>query len=93
MENIRKNAIMSHIRVNKDTEYDWSIDFGVYALNLSTMQFENTSYITKNALIVINIYNNMADFSEDIAEEAKSNNATFILYSENHFVVGYVKEP
>lgn len=83
--------ILSKIVKPCDCEIDWMIDFSVYGLNLSTMQFENTTFIPANTLIAVNIFHNIADYSEEIAEEAKEKNADFLLYSDNHFVVGYVK--
>ena len=83
--------ILSKIIKPCDCEIDWMIDFSVYGLNLSTMQFENTTFIPANTLIAVNIFHNIADYSEEIAEEAKEKNADFLLYSDNHFVVGYVK--
>lgn len=83
--------ILTKIVKTRDEEIDWSIDFSVYGLNLSTMQFENTSFIPANTLIAVNLYHNSADYSEEIADEAKAKEADFLLYTENHFVVGYVK--
>ena len=83
--------ILTKIVKTKDEEIDWAVEYSVLGLNLSTMQFENVSYIPANTLIALNIYYNSADYSEDIAEEAKLKNADFLIYSINHFVVGYVK--
>ena len=77
---------------DKPTEIEWVIDYSVLALNLSTMQFENTSMIGPKSKISLNTNHNSADHSEDIAEIAKKNNATFILYDFNHWCVGFVKE-
>lgn len=85
------NNVLTKIVKPFDCEVDWYFEFSVYGLNLSTMQFECTSYIPANTLIAVNIFHNIADFSEDIAEEAKAKEADFLLYSDNHFVVGYVK--
>lgn len=85
------NNILTKIVKPCDCEIDWMIEFSVYGLNLSTMQFENTSYIPANTLIAVNIFHNIADYSEEIADEAKEKNADYLLYCDNHFVVGYVK--
>ena len=84
------NNILSKIVKPRDCEIDWVTEFSVYGLNLSTMQFENTTFIPANTLIAVNIFHNIADNSEEIADEAKEKNADFLLYSDNHFVVGYV---
>lgn len=86
------NKILNYRKYEKDIEIDWSFDFYVLALNTSTMQFENVSYITAGATMALNIYNNSADYSEEIADEARKVNADFILYTfEGHWCVGYVK--
>ena len=77
---------------DKPTEIDWATDCSVLALNLSTMQFETTSMIGPKSKISLNTYLNAADYSEDIAEIAKKNNATFILYTFSHWCVGFVEE-
>ena len=77
---------------DKPTEIDWVIDYSVFALNLSTMQFENTSMIGPKSKISLNTNHNNADHSEDIAEMAKKINATFILYDFSHWCVGFVEE-
>lgn len=86
------NKILNYRKYEKDTEIDWSFDFSVLGLNTSTMQFENVSYITAGATMALNIYNNSADYSEEVADEARKVNADFILYTfDGHWVVGYVK--
>ena len=77
---------------DKPTEIEWVIDYSVLALNLSTMQFENTSMIGTKSKISLNTNHNSADHSEDIAEMAKKANATFILYDFSHWCVGFVEE-
>ena len=77
---------------DKPTEIDWVIDYSVLALNLSTMQFENTSMIGPKSNISLNTNHNNADHSEDIAEMAKKINATFILYDFSHWCAGFVEE-
>ena len=77
---------------DKPTEIEWVIDYSVLALNLSTMQFENTSMIGPKSKISLNTNHNSADHSEDIAEIAKKNNATFILYDFSHWCIGFVEE-
>ena len=78
---------------DKPTEIEWVIDYSVLALNLSTMQFENTSMIgPKSKISLLNTYHNSADHSEDIAEMAKKANATFLLYDFSHWCVGFVEE-
>lgn len=77
---------------DEPTEIEWVIDYSVLALNLSTMQFENTSMIGPKSKISLNTNHNSADHSEDITEMAKKVNATFILYDFNHWCVGFVKE-
>lgn len=77
---------------DKPTEIDWVIDYSVLALNLSTMQFENTSMIGPKSKISLNTNHNNADHSEDIAEMAKKINATFILYDFSHWCAGFVEE-
>ena len=85
------NNILVKIVKPFDCEIDWNVEFSVYGLNLSTMQFENVSYIPAYTLIALNIFGNSADYSEEIADIAKEKEADFLLYTENHFVVGYVK--
>lgn len=77
---------------DKPTEIEWVIDYSVLALNLSTMQFENTSMIGPKSKISLNTNHNSADHSEDVAEMAKKINATFILYDFSHWCVGFVEE-
>ena len=77
---------------DKPTEIDWATDYSVLALNLSTMQFENTSMIGSKSKISLNTNHNSADHSEDIAEMAKKANATFLLYGFSHWCVGFVEE-
>ena len=77
---------------DEPTEIEWVIDYSVLALNLSTMQFENTSMIGPKSKISLNTNHNNADHSEDIAEMAKKVNATFILYDFSHWCVGFVEE-
>ena len=84
--------ILNNLIYNKPTEIDWMTELKVYALNLSTMQFENTSMIGPKSKISLNIYFNSADYSEDVAEMAKKSNATFLLYTEDHWCVGFVEE-
>ena len=76
----------------KPTEIDWATDYSVLALNLSTMQFENTSMIGSKSKISLNTSHNSADYSEDIAEMAKKANATFILYDFSQWCVGFAEE-
>lgn len=83
--------ILTKIVKTKDEEIDWAVEYSVLGLNLSTMQFENVSYIPSNTLIALNFFGNSADYSEEIADIAKEKEADFLLYTENHFVVGYVK--
>ena len=84
--------ILNYRNFDKPTEIDWLTELKVYALNLSTMQFENTSMIGPKSKISLNIYCNSADYSEDVAEMAKKANATFLLYTEDHWCVGFVEE-
>lgn len=78
---------------DKPTEIDWATYYSVLALNLSTMQFENTSMIgPKSKISLLNTYHNSADHSEDITEMAKKVNATFLLYDFSHWCVGFVRE-
>ena len=77
---------------DKPTEIEWVIDYSVLALNLSTMQFENTSMIGPKSKISLNTNHNSADHSEDIAEMAKKINATFILDDFSHWCIGFVEE-
>lgn len=77
---------------DKPIEIEWVIDYSVLALNLSTMQFENTSMIGTKSKISLNTNHNSADHSEDVAEMAKKINATFILYDFSHWCVGFVEE-
>lgn len=84
--------ILNYRNFDKPTEIDWATDYSVLALNLSTMQFENTSMIGPKSKISLNIYLNSADHSEDVAEMAKKANATFLLYTYNHWCVGFVEE-
>ena len=83
--------ILYHREYKGYVEIDWA-KLDVLALNLSTMQFENVSGFDGRTLISLNIYNNSADFSEDIAEKAKEFNATFLLYTYDHWCVGFVEE-
>lgn len=85
------NNILTKIVKPFDCEVDWGVEFSLNGLNLSTMQFENTSYIPAYTLIAVNIFHNIADYSEEIADEAKEKNADYLLYNDNHFVAGYVK--
>lgn len=77
---------------DKPTEIDWATDYSVLALNLSTMQFENTSMIGLKSKISLSTNHNSADHSEDIAEMAKKANATFLLYDFSHWCIGFVEE-
>ena len=84
--------ILNYRNFDKPIEIDWATDYSVLALNLSTMQFENTSMIGPKSKISLNTCFNSADHSEDIAEMAKKANATFILYDFSHWCVGFVEE-
>lgn len=86
MDNVSK---FNHREFNKGTEFDWQTELHVNGMNLHTMQYENTSWLNKGAKMVLNIYQDMADNSEYIAEEAKQNHADFILFRDN-WCVGYV---
>lgn len=86
-----KKNVLSHRTLDRDTEIDWGFDYSILGLNLSTMQFENVSYITKGATIALNIYYNTADYSEEVADEGKRVGADYLLYTRDHFVVGFVK--
>ena len=77
---------------DKPIEIDWATNYSVLALNLSTMQFENTSMIGTKSKISLNTNHNSADYSEDVAEMAKKANATFLLYDFSHWCVGFVEE-
>ena len=91
--NIKNKQIMiSQFTKSKPTEIDWATEYSVLALNLSTMQFENTSMIGPKSKISLNIYLNSADHSEEVAEMAKKVNATFLLYTTDHWCVGFVEE-
>ncbi len=75
-----------------EKEIDWEKDFGCHGLNLSTMQFERVSMVgAPKSIIHINLYADIADYSEDVAEMAKADSATFLLYKD-YYVVGYVVE-
>lgn len=84
--------ILNYRKFDKPTEIDWATDYSVLALNLSTMQFENTSMIGPKSQISLNIYHNSADHSEEVAEMGKKVNATFLLYNNAHWCVGFVEE-
>ena len=84
--------ILNYRNFDKPTEIDWATEYSVLALNLSTMQFENTSMIGTKSKISLNLYHNSADHSEEIAEMAKKVNATFLLYTYGHWCVGFVEE-
>lgn len=88
MQNVLR---FEQIHFNVEKEIDWNNTFNYDALNLSTMQFERTSMIGPKSNIVISLEDSIADYSEDIAEIAKANNATFLLYYY-YYVVGYVVE-
>ena len=85
-----KKNILSHRILTKDMEMDWAVEFSCYGLNLSTMQFENVSFLPKGTLIALNMFNNSDDYSEDVAEEAKEEHADFLIYTTEHWCVGYV---
>lgn len=84
------DKLLNHRILVKDEEIDWAFDLSVNALNLSTMQFENTSYITKDSEVVLNMFQNTADYSEELADLAKTRKADYLLYTTALFCVGYV---
>lgn len=85
-----KENILNHRILTKDMEMDWAVEFSCYGLNLSTMQFENVSYLPKDTLIALNIFHNSDDYTEDIAMEGMMNHADFLIYTTEHWCVGYV---
>ena len=82
--------VLSRRKMHKDTEVDWRSDYSVYAINTSTMQFENCSMVGADEDIFLNIYRNSADYSERVSELAKERKASILLYTEDHWCVGFV---
>lgn len=82
-------------KITVDTEIHWD-DYTVYALNLSTMVFENTSGIggDENLVIAINLYDDY-ETAQDKNElelnklRKEGYNIVYALYTYNHYLIGY----
>lgn len=85
-----KKDVLNHRILSKDREIDWAVELSCYGLNLSTMQFENVSYLPKDTLVAINIFNNSSDYSEEIAGMGLVEHADYLIYTSDHWCVGYV---
>lgn len=83
------------VRLNEET--DWSSMFGLYAMNRSTMLYENTSYTEDMYAIMFD--NNDIVFDEtDVSNivlnwDDKQGTIEYLLYTFNRFLVGYVYMP
>lgn len=81
---------------HSDCEINWAYDYEVYALNLSTFLYENTSgFFGEHFFVVIFT----GDYDEnDISVEIRKYqadeniNVFFALYNDLHMLVGYVIE-
>lgn len=83
-------------KITVDTEIYWPAYY-VYALNLSTMVFENTSGIgaEENLVIVSNLHDNDFEIAQDKTElelntlRKNGYNIVYALYTYNHYLIGY----
>ena len=75
-------------------ELDWMVKYGVYALNTSTMMFENTSIpVGEKGGIVYCAYGDVEDegFIEDkIHEYCGDKLPAYTLYDASHRLCGFV---
>ena len=83
-------------KITTDCEIHWD-DYNVYALNLSTMVFENTSGFGANENMVIIIdMNSDLELAQDCVESQiqrlRENDAELVyaLYAFDHSLIGYV---
>ena len=82
-------------KITVDTEIHWPA-YTVYALNLSTMVFENTSGIgaEENMVIVINSYDDYETAQDKTELELNTlrkdgYNIVYALYTYDHYLIGY----
>ena len=82
-------------KITTDCEIHWD-DYNVYALNLSTMVFENTSGIgaEENLVIAINLFDEFetAQDKTELELNALRNagyNIVYALYTNNHYLIGF----
>ncbi len=82
------------MKVKLSEETDWSSTFGLYAMNKSTMLYENTSYTEDMYAIMFD--NNDIIFDESNVSDIvlnwddKQGTIEYLLYTFNRFLVGYV---
>ena len=91
---------MTTVKITTDQEVDWYKMYNVYALNLDTMLFENVSYLYGDVTINV-IDKDHEDDEEELVQDMletllhkktdKGADIWFALYSESHFLVGYVE--
>lgn len=83
------------VKLNEETH--WSSMFGLYAMNKSTMLYENTSYTEDMYAIMFD--NNDIIFDESNVSDIvlnwddKQGTIEYLLYTFNRFLVGYVYTP
>ena len=82
-------------KITTDCEIHWD-DFNVYALNLSTMVFENSSGFGAEENIIIKIDNDddkeiAQDCTESQIQGLRENGFTLVytFYTFDHYLVGY----
>lgn len=85
------------MKVKLNQETDWSSAFGLYAMNKSTMLYENTSYTEDMYGVMFDNDNIMFDES-DVSDivlnwDDKQGTIEFLLYTFDRFLVGYVYTP
>lgn len=85
------------MKVKLNEETDWSSIFGLYAMNRSTMLYENTSYTEDMYAVMFDNDDIMFDESNvsDIVLnwDDKQGTIEYLLYTFNRFLVGYVYMP
>lgn len=83
------------VKLNKET--DWSRIFGLYAMNKSTMLYENTSYTEDMYAVIFDIDDKFFDegnVSDMVLNwDDKQGTIEFLLYTDDRFLLGYVYMP
>lgn len=85
------------MKVKLNQETDWSGVFSLFAMNKSTMLYENTSY-TEDMYAVIYDNDDMFFDESNVSDivlnwDDKQGTIEFLLYTFDRFLVGYVYTP
>lgn len=85
------------MKVKLNQETDWSGVFSLFAMNKSTMLYENTSY-TEDMYAVIYDNDDMFFDESNVSDmvlnwDDKQGTIEYLLYTSDRFLVGYVYTP